>query len=94
MNITYDMHADSVYIYLTEKKEIEVSHTYLCDPREVEGMINLDFDKEGKLIGIEVIGAKSKLPTELLKSAIILGKPILISEAKRNDRAAKDLKDF
>ncbi|WP_330288836.1 DUF2283 domain-containing protein [Streptomyces sp. NBC_00576] len=32
-------------------------------------MINLDFDKEGRLIGIEVLAASSKLPKHLLESA-------------------------
>ncbi|MFF2014325.1 DUF2283 domain-containing protein [Streptomyces sp. NPDC058195] len=29
---------------------------------EVGGMINLDFDEQGRLIGIEVLAANSKLP--------------------------------
>jgi uncharacterized protein YuzE len=29
-------------------------------------MINLDFDAEGRLIGVEVLGASDKLPSSLL----------------------------
>ena len=44
--------------------------TYPCDPIAVGGMINLDFDKDGRLIGIEVLAARSKLPTSVLEAAI------------------------
>lgn len=42
---------------------------YACDPVGVGGMINLDFDEQGRLIGIEVLAASSKLPAYLLQSA-------------------------
>ncbi|WP_185011044.1 DUF2283 domain-containing protein [Crossiella cryophila] len=40
-----------------------------CDPIEVDGMINLGFDGDGRLIGIEVLAATSKLPRRLLDAA-------------------------
>lgn len=43
--------------------------TYPCDPVDIDGMINLDFDEQGRPIGIEVFAASSKLPDYLLKSA-------------------------
>lgn len=74
MKITYDKRADAVYIYLvTNLGPREVKKTYPCDPIEVNGMINLDFDKEGRLVGIEILGAKSKLPKEFLEKAEIIG---------------------
>ncbi|MFE3408838.1 DUF2283 domain-containing protein [Streptomyces mirabilis] len=36
---------------------------------DVDGMINLDFDEQGRLIGIGVLAASSKLPEYLLQSA-------------------------
>ncbi|WP_329191394.1 DUF2283 domain-containing protein [Streptomyces sp. NBC_01435] len=45
------------------------SRMYPCDPVEVGGVINLDFDEQGRLIGIEVLAANSKLPEYLLKSS-------------------------
>ncbi|MBX4205882.1 DUF2283 domain-containing protein [Candidatus Microgenomates bacterium] len=75
MRITYDKSADAVYIYLKEKIEAGgVNKTYPCDPKEVDGMINLDFDIENKLIGIEILGASRKLPKELLDKAERLDK--------------------
>lgn len=47
----------------------EVKNTYPCDPMEVDGEIYLDFDKEGKLIGIEISDANDNLPKELLDKA-------------------------
>jgi uncharacterized protein YuzE len=45
---------------------------YPCDPREVDGEINLDFDSEGRLLGIEVLDASKMLPDEVLQQAILL----------------------
>jgi uncharacterized protein YuzE len=68
--ITYDAVADAVYIYLQDDILAgDAVRTYPCDPIEVDGMINLDFDRDGRLIGIEVLGAKNKLPPELLRQA-------------------------
>ena len=66
MRITYDPQTDAAYIYLKEISPGSVRKTYPCDPREVGGMINLDFDSEGILVGIEVIGASKRLPSSLL----------------------------
>lgn len=68
MKVTYDRTIDAAYISLTrEGYEIRVAKTYPCDPIEVEGQINLDFDAHGKLIGIEVLDASRKLPPDLLQ---------------------------
>ncbi|HHT9113757.1 MAG: DUF2283 domain-containing protein [Planctomycetes bacterium] len=52
MKIEYDIEVDSLYIRIQEK---EVSHT-----KELEEGINLDMDDEGKIIGLEIIGATEK----------------------------------
>ncbi|MBU0561511.1 MAG: DUF2283 domain-containing protein [Bacteroidota bacterium] len=49
MKIEYDREVDSLYIRIQEK---EVFKT-----KELDEGINLDIDKEGKIIGIEIIGA-------------------------------------
>jgi uncharacterized protein YuzE len=67
MNVKYDAQADAAYIQLVDEIGAGgVAKTYPCDPTEV-GMINLDFDREGRLLGIEVLGASKVLPLELLK---------------------------
>jgi uncharacterized protein YuzE len=45
---------------------VGVANTYLCDPAEAGGMINLDFDSGGRLVGIEVMDASRLLPPALL----------------------------
>jgi uncharacterized protein YuzE len=67
MRVKYDKLVDAAYIYLDEEGESAKSaKMYACDPQEVGGMINLDFDDEGRLIGIEVLDASSLLPTSVL----------------------------
>ncbi|MFD6274835.1 DUF2283 domain-containing protein [Streptomyces sp. NPDC060209] len=51
---------DAAYVYLTEPQaRVKSARTYPCDPVDVDGMINLDFDEQGRLIGIEVLAASS-----------------------------------
>jgi uncharacterized protein YuzE len=70
VRVTYDKSVDAAYVYFTEPQvRVQSAHTYPCDPVDVDGMINLDFDEHGRLIGIEVLAASSKLPEYLLKSA-------------------------
>lgn len=76
MNITYDKEADAAYIYLIGGDAARngwVKKTYSCDPMEVGGMINLDFNENGMLGGIEVLGASKKLSRQVLDLAEILG---------------------
>lgn len=49
MKIEYDREVDALYIRIQEK---EVYKT-----KELDEGINLDLDKEGKIIGFEIIGA-------------------------------------
>jgi len=70
MKLSYDRSVDAAYIQI--EAEIDaggVAKTYPCDPLEVGGEINLDFDAEGRLIGIEVLDASKKLPPGVLASA-------------------------
>jgi len=52
MKIEYDRQVDALYIRIQEK---EASHT-----KEVEEGVNLDFDEEGKIIGLEIIGTTER----------------------------------
>lgn len=70
VRITYDTEADAAYVYFTDPRtNTRVARMYPCDPIQVEGMINLDFDETGQLVGIEILSAKSKLPGYLLEMA-------------------------
>ncbi len=52
MKIEYDREVDALYIRIQEK---HVHHT-----KELEEGVNLDVDEEGKIIGLEIIGALEK----------------------------------
>lgn len=69
MKITYDRVVNAAYIYLVDEiGKGQVHKTYCCDPLEVKGQIHLDFDSSGRLLGIEVLDARSKLPEALLET--------------------------
>ena len=49
MRIEYDREVDALYIRIQEKD--------VCHTKELAEGINLDIDEEGKIIGLEIIGA-------------------------------------
>ncbi|WP_061964036.1 DUF2283 domain-containing protein [Demequina aurantiaca] len=68
MKISYDADVDAAYIYLASEIDSgSVSRTVPVDPQEIDGMINLDFDAEGLLVGIEVLEASRFLSPFLLR---------------------------
>lgn len=70
VEVTYDGQANAAYISFAEPgSKPAVARMYPCDPVEVGGMINLDFDENGCLVGVEVLAARSKLPQYLLDAA-------------------------
>ena len=65
--VEYDPEANAAYIYLTD--EIPAGGVARCvplDPIEVGGMVNLDLDADGRILGIEVLDARGKLVPGLL----------------------------
>ncbi|WLQ42832.1 DUF2283 domain-containing protein [Streptomyces laculatispora] len=53
VRVTYDKSVDAAYVCLTEPQaRVKSACMYPCDPVDVDGMINLDFDEQGRLIGI------------------------------------------
>ena len=65
--VEYDAEANAAYIYLVEEiLRGGVARTVSVDPREGM-MVNLDLDSAGRIIGIEVLGARSLLSPDLLR---------------------------
>ena len=60
MNIYFDEESDIVSISLDEKKEI-------VDSEEIKSGVVLDFDKDGQVVGIEILGVKGRIPLQKLK---------------------------
>ena len=60
------------YLYLVPILEGQVAHTepLIIDlPGGSRRLVNLDFDEQGRLLGIEIDGARSTLPEALLRQA-------------------------
>ena len=67
MKMTYDEDADAAYIYVKEKIEKgEVKKTISLNEN-----IILDFDKNEKLIGIEILNAKTVMPKTSISKELI-----------------------
>ncbi len=64
IRVSYDAAADCAYIYL--KKRIRSGEVAETREGSSWGEILFDYDRKGRLIGIEVIGAKSRLPKHFL----------------------------
>lgn len=62
--VTYDSQVDAAYIYLTTISPGQVVKTI-----EATTNVMLDFDKNGHLVGIEVLNASNLLTEDLLKRA-------------------------
>lgn len=63
MMIKIDKDADAAYIYFKEISPGEVAQTI-----SLNDSINVDLDKDGKTIGIEILDASKNLPLAFLKS--------------------------
>lgn len=67
MRIEYDARIDAAYVYfVAEIAPGGIAKTVPVDPREIGGEINLDFDRDGRLIGMEIQGASRFLPAHVL----------------------------
>jgi uncharacterized protein YuzE len=63
VTIRYDRQSDAAYINLVPTiAPGAVVKTHPCDPGELGVMIAVDFDAEGRMLGIEVMDASSLLP--------------------------------
>ena len=69
MRVTFDRSGNSAYIYLKDIERRESARQHHVDEPHTRGMIVLDFDKKGRLIGIEVLDATRALPQEVLDAA-------------------------
>jgi len=67
MKITLDKEADAVYIYFKNISKREVANTVLINDNT-----NIDLNKNGKTLGIEILNANKNLPAEMLNSAAII----------------------
>ena len=70
VRLTYDADADAAYVYLVEAiVPSGVAQTRSSMLNLDRAFIAFDFDSEGKVLGIEILGASRVLAEETLKSA-------------------------
>ena len=71
MKITYDKDADAAYIqFVDEILDGEAStQVHSIETPGQKGEIIIDFDAEGRILGLEVLGAKDVLRGETLAQA-------------------------
>jgi uncharacterized protein YuzE len=69
MNFSYDADADAAYVSLTAIAPGAVDETVCVSEGfpALAGDVNLDLDGDGRLLGIEILGASRFLPTDLLQ---------------------------
>ena len=68
MKIEYDKNADVAYIYFKEISEGEVVQTI-----SLNDSVNIDLDKDGRTLGIEILDASKNLPLNAINSAVLIG---------------------
>jgi uncharacterized protein YuzE len=75
MRVTYDPAADAAYVSLVEAigdGEAATQIHSIGTPGD-RGEVALDFDADGRLLGVEVLNASAVLPAEVLADAVRLG---------------------
>jgi uncharacterized protein YuzE len=75
MRVTYDASVDAAYVHLTGAigdGEVASQIHSLLTPGD-RGEVVLDFDAEGRLLGIEVLNASAVLPAAVLAGAERIG---------------------
>jgi uncharacterized protein YuzE len=70
VRVTLDRDVNAAYIYLADEPAEGWRHgkTVPIDVTEIPGMVNIDPDDDGRLIGIEVLAAASLLPDKMLNA--------------------------
>jgi uncharacterized protein YuzE len=70
MRLTYDAEVDAAFVYVAEKiGDGEVDHSREVPELAAGTMTLFHFDSQGKVLGIEFVGASKLLPPEALRDA-------------------------
>jgi uncharacterized protein YuzE len=68
MRVTYSASADAAYIYVADEIA-DGEATTTVSPDGMNGLVMLDFDAGGRLLGIELLGASDRLPDSAMRTA-------------------------
>lgn len=70
MRVTHDVEADAAYVYLVDGiGRGEVANSHVADIALTNAALTVDFDVNGRVLGIEVLGASKVLRPETLQAA-------------------------
>ena len=65
MRIEFDKEANAAYVYFKEIENGEVAETIILNDS-----VNVNLDKSGKILGIEILDASEHLPPSSLKAFV------------------------
>jgi uncharacterized protein YuzE len=68
MKIEYSREADALYVYFKEE--------YVAESREIEDGVVIDFNKEGQIIGIEILDATQRFSLSDIVNVSIENLPV------------------
>ena len=71
MVMTYEPESDVAYIWLVNDPAAgAATDTVVCDLDEQPYTLNVDFDSDGHILGIEILEARARLPEVLLSKLV------------------------
>jgi uncharacterized protein YuzE len=69
VRMTHDADANAAYIYLVDEiARGEIAHSRVADIPMDNATITVDFDAEGRVLGIELLGASRALRAETIRA--------------------------
>lgn len=77
MRVTYDAESDCSYFYFTDSLARGEARSIPLNVEGMPGMLVLDVDRDGKLLGLEVVGASGLLRGDALEKLA----PAVIAES-------------
>lgn len=70
MRVTHDSEADAAYVYLVDQiARGEVASTRVSGIELANASLTVDFDADGRVLGIEILGASRVLRPETVQAA-------------------------
>jgi uncharacterized protein YuzE len=69
MQLTFDRRANAAYTYIEASETTPPAKQILIEDSSVRGMVIIDVNAKGRMLGIKVLGAAKALPYELLEKA-------------------------
>lgn len=76
VRLTHDAEADAAYVYLVDEiNRGEVASSRVADIPMDGAALTVDFDADGRVIGIEVLGASRVLRPETISAAEDITRP-------------------